>query len=67
MKQAALARIFIAPAGQYYIYDSIEDSPLDNDVIFSKIAELALKLVDGEICSILLYDEHDKEFHAHLL
>jgi len=48
---------------QSYIYESIEDSPMDNDVIFSKIAELALKLVDGEICSILLFDEHDKEFH----
>lgn len=48
---------------QSYIYDSIEDSPMDNDIIFSKIAELALKLVDGEICSILLFDEQDKEFH----
>ena len=48
---------------QSYIYDSIEDSPMDNDIIFSKIAELALKLVDGEICSILLFDEQEKEFH----
>jgi len=48
---------------QGYIFDSIEDSPLDNDVIFEKIADLALKLVDGEICSILLFDEEDKAFH----
>lgn len=48
---------------QSYIYDSIEDSPMDNDVIFHKIAELALKLVDGEVCSILLFDEQDNEFH----
>jgi response regulator RpfG family c-di-GMP phosphodiesterase len=48
---------------QEYIYDSIEDSPMDNDIIFQKIAELALKLVDGEVCSILLFDEQDNEFH----
>ena len=48
---------------QGYIFDSIDDSPLDNDVIFEKIAALALKLVDGEFCSILLFDEQDNEFH----
>ncbi|MEQ8216422.1 MAG: response regulator, partial [Smithellaceae bacterium] len=48
---------------QGYIFDSIEDSPLDNDIIFEKIAALALKLVDGEICSILLFDEKDNAFH----
>jgi response regulator RpfG family c-di-GMP phosphodiesterase len=48
---------------QGYIYDSIEGSPMDNDAIFNKIAELALKLVDGEVCSILLFDEQDNEFH----
>jgi response regulator RpfG family c-di-GMP phosphodiesterase len=48
---------------QGYIYDSIEDSPMDNDKIFQKIAELALKLVDGEVCSILLFNEQDNEFH----
>lgn len=48
---------------QRYIFDSIDDSPLDNDIIFEKIAVLALKLVDGEVCSILLFDEQDKEFH----
>ena len=48
---------------QGYIFDSIEDSPLDNDIIFEKIASLALKLVDGEVCSILLFDEQDNEFH----
>lgn len=47
---------------QEYIYDSIEDSPMDNDIIFQKIAELALKLVDGEVCSIMLFDEQDNEF-----
>lgn len=46
-----------------YIYDVIEDSEMDNDAIFQKIAELALKLVDGEVCSIMLFDEEDNEFH----
>ncbi len=46
-----------------YIYDFIEDSQMDNDAIFERIAELALKLVDGEVCSIMLFDEHDNEFH----
>ena len=46
-----------------YIYDSIDESPMDNDAIFRKIAELALKLVDGEVCSILLFDEQDNSFH----
>lgn len=48
---------------QGYIYDSIEDYPMDNDKIFQNIAELALKLVDGEVCSVLLFDEQDNEFH----
>ena len=48
---------------QEYIYDSIDDSPTDNDIIFQKIAELALKLVDGEVCSIFLFDKQDNEFH----
>jgi response regulator RpfG family c-di-GMP phosphodiesterase len=49
---------------QGYIFDSIEDSPLDNQIIFEKIAELALKLVDGEVCSILLFNQQDNEFHS---
>ena len=30
---------------QSYIFDSIEESPMDNEIIFQKIADLALKLV----------------------
>ena len=41
---------------QSYIFDSIEESPMDNEIIFQKIADLALKLVDGEVCSIMLFD-----------
>lgn len=52
---------------QGYIYDYIEDSPMDNDAIFEKIVSLALKLVDGEICSILLFDEMDNEFHPQIV
>lgn len=50
-----------------YIYDSIEESSIDNDAIFEKIAELALKLVDGEVCSILLFDQQDNEFHPKVI
>lgn len=52
---------------QGYIFDSIEDSPMDNDAIFEKIVSLALKLVDGEECSILLFDEQDNEFHPQIV
>jgi len=52
---------------QGYIFDSIEDSPMDNDAIFEKIVSLALKLVDGEVCSILLFDEQDNEFHPQIV
>lgn len=48
---------------QSFIYDSIEDSPMDNDVIFNKIAELAIQLVDAEVCWILLFDEQNNEFY----
>jgi response regulator RpfG family c-di-GMP phosphodiesterase len=50
-----------------YIYDSIEESPDDNDTIFERIAELALKLVDGEVCTILLFDEQDNEFRPKVI
>jgi response regulator RpfG family c-di-GMP phosphodiesterase len=50
-----------------YIYDSIEESSIDNDAIFERIAELALKLVDGELCTILLFDEEDNEFRPKVI
>jgi len=50
-----------------YIYDFIEESQMDNDAIFQRIAELALKLVDGEVCSIMLFDEQDNEFHGKVI
>lgn len=63
VEQSRLKDKTVELSKQSYIYDSIEDSPMDNDVIFHKIAELALKLVDGEVCSIILFDEQDHEFH----
>ncbi|MFO7569600.1 MAG: response regulator [Smithellaceae bacterium] len=63
LEQSRLRDKTLELSKQGYIYDSIEDSPLDNDLIFHKITELALKLVDGEVCSILLFDEQDREFH----
>ena len=52
---------------QGYIYESIEDAPMDNEIIFEKIVDLALKLVDGEVCSIMLFDERDNEFHTKVI
>jgi putative nucleotidyltransferase with HDIG domain len=63
VEEAELKKKLAELSKQGYIYDSIEESPLNNDIIFEKIAELALKLVDGEICSIFLFDEEDHEFH----
>ena len=63
IEQSHLKDKTIELSKQSYIYDSIEDSPMDNDIIFHKIAELALKLVDGEVCSILLFDAEDNAFH----
>jgi putative nucleotidyltransferase with HDIG domain len=45
-----------------YIYDSIENTTDSNEHIFQEMAELALKLVGGESCSILLYDAETDRF-----
>jgi response regulator RpfG family c-di-GMP phosphodiesterase len=45
-----------------YIYDSIENTTQTNDHIFHDIVELALKLVGGESCAILLYDPENDRF-----
>lgn len=52
---------------QGYIYDSFENIEGDNDRIFSKIVDLSLKVVDGEECSLLLYDEDEHAFHPKVI
>jgi response regulator RpfG family c-di-GMP phosphodiesterase len=46
-----------------YIYETIEKAAGDNDEIFETIVELALRVVDGEKCMLLLYDEEYKKFY----
>ncbi|GAI78784.1 unnamed protein product, partial [marine sediment metagenome] len=50
-----------------YIYDSIEQTVECNEHIFQEIADLALKVADGENCSILLYDEENSEFYPKII
>lgn len=46
-----------------HIYDTIENAVGDNDAIFETIVELALRIVDGESCMLLLYDEESNKFY----
>ncbi|MCG6538315.1 MAG: hypothetical protein L7F78_27255, partial [Syntrophales bacterium LBB04] len=46
-----------------YIYDEIENSDGDQEQIFQQVAELALKIVEGESCALYLYDEKLGEFY----
>ncbi|MCX5854679.1 MAG: response regulator [Deltaproteobacteria bacterium] len=41
---------------QGFIYDSFENIEGDHEHIFKKIVDLSLNVVDGEECSLLLYD-----------
>jgi CheY-like chemotaxis protein len=45
-----------------FIYDFIERLGVSNDNIFRVIADLALKVSNGEYCTILLYDRETGEF-----
>ncbi len=50
-----------------YIYDQVEKSKDSNDQIFEEMVDLALKLVTGENCAILLYDVENNRFNAKTL
>ena len=52
---------------QGYIYDSFENIEGDNEHIFNKIVDLSLNVVEGEECSLLLYDEKDGAFHPKII
>ncbi len=45
-----------------FIYDFIERLGVSNDNVFRVIADLALKVSNGEHCAILLYDREADEF-----
>lgn len=46
-----------------YIYDTIEHTK-NNDEIFQEMVNLALKVIGGGACSILLYDKEHQDFDA---
>ncbi len=50
-----------------YIYDTIENSFGDNDYIFEDVVELAMKVVGGRDCELLLYDVEERRFHPHII
>lgn len=50
-----------------YIYDAIENSFGDNNFIFENVVELALKVVGGKDCALLLYEEEEQRFHPHII
>jgi len=46
-----------------FIYESIEQTQGDNQTIFERIVELALRIVGGESGAILLYDRNNDDFY----
>lgn len=45
------------------VYEAVEKAVGDNDEIFQTIVELAVKIVNAESCSLLLYDREYKKFY----
>jgi len=46
-----------------YIYDSLENLEGENEQLFNKVADLALRVVEGDACLIMIHDEETGEFH----
>ncbi|MCE5262140.1 MAG: response regulator [Deltaproteobacteria bacterium] len=46
-----------------YIYETIEKAAGGNDEIFETIVELAMRIVEGQSCAFLLFDEEDGKFY----
>jgi putative nucleotidyltransferase with HDIG domain len=46
-----------------YVYETVEKAVEDKDEIFQTIVELAVKIVNGESCALLLYDREYKKFY----
>jgi len=46
-----------------YIYDSLENLEGENEQIFDKMSELAIRVVEGEVCHIVIYDDEIKDFY----
>jgi response regulator RpfG family c-di-GMP phosphodiesterase len=50
-----------------YIYDNIEKTGTNNDEVFQEIVALALKVTNGESCSLVLFDEGNNVFHPQIV
>ncbi len=50
-----------------YIYDSVETIEGDNEIIFEKIVDMAMRVVEGEACHLYLFDKDDREFQSKVL
>jgi response regulator RpfG family c-di-GMP phosphodiesterase len=48
---------------QGHIYDSFDSIEDDHEHVFKRMVDLALSVVDGEECALLLYDEEERTFH----
>jgi response regulator RpfG family c-di-GMP phosphodiesterase len=52
---------------QGHIYDSFESIEEGHEHVFKKMVDLSLNVVDGEECSLLLYDEQEQTFHPKII
>ena len=50
-----------------YIYDSVETIEGDNETIFEKVADLAMRVVEGESCHLFLYDKEYSDFQVKIV
>jgi len=52
---------------QSFIYDSVETIGGDNEQIFQRMVDLAVRIVDGGFCGLYLYDNEEKIFHPKII
>lgn len=50
-----------------FIYDSVEKFEGNNEYIFKKLVDLSLNVVEGEECSLLLFDEETALFYPKII
>jgi len=50
-----------------HIYDSFENFEGDHDHVFQKVVDLSLNVVEGEECSLLIYDEDEGGFDPKII
>ena len=50
-----------------FIYDSVETINGDNEQIFQRMVDLAVRIVDGGFCGLYLYDEEEKNYHPKII